>query len=102
MSYDPRFFDSAANARWPEGPEALDTFLQLTRDDVDEIVDRALKNNPRGRTWEGLLHVLDRDGYGRVRDLGVPVATVWARHLGVIPMTARKPESAVAKRAAGS
>jgi hypothetical protein len=95
----PNFFEQVARDRWPAGSEALDAFLQLSREDVFAVVERALRGSPRGRTWEGLQHVLEQKGYERVADLGLPAAVAWARHLGVVPPTTELPAPAPTGRA---
>ena len=64
--------------------EALGAFLELDPEDVNAIAKWALRRSPRGRTWQGLQHLMEDKGYGRVREMGEAAAVVWARHLGVV------------------
>ena len=84
----PRFFELVAHEDWPQTGDALRIFLQLEPEDVRAIVKRTLRTSPRGRTWQGLEHVMEQKGYRQVSDLGADAATAWARHLGVIAPTA--------------
>ena len=58
-------------------------FLDLDGEDVQAIAKWTLTRSPRGRTWQGLLHLMEHKGYGQVRDMGEEAAVAWARHLGV-------------------
>lgn len=88
LTFDsPRLFEQVAHDEWPPGAGALELFLELDREDVQAIVKRTLRSSPRGRTWQGLEHVMEQKGYRRVRELGADAAAVWARHLGVVPRT---------------
>jgi hypothetical protein len=64
-------------------PFSFEHFLDLTAREVEEeaIVTRA--NPDVARTWTSLANVLRREGYGAVRDLGLPAANAWGTHLGV-------------------
>lgn len=79
----PGFFKLVAEGSWPPGEEALGVFLDLDSEDVQAIVKWTLKRSPRGRTWQGLWHLMDHKGYGQVREMGEEAAVAWARHLGV-------------------
>ena len=79
----PGFFALVGQGSWPAGEEALDVFLGLSREDVQAIVKWTLKRSPRGRTWQGLSHLMEQKGYSHVRDMGEEAAVSWARHLGV-------------------
>jgi hypothetical protein len=79
----PEFFKLIAQGSWPPGEDALGVFLDLDNEDVQAIVKLTLKRSPRGRTWQGLLHLMDHKGYRQVRDMGEEAAVAWARHLGV-------------------
>jgi len=68
---------------WPPGDEGLKAFLDLDTEDVGAIVKWTLRRSPRGRTWQGLHHVMEQKGYRHVRELGDEAAVAWARHLGV-------------------
>lgn len=77
------FFNLVAQDAWPPGDDALHVFLELDSDDVLAIVKCTLKRSPRGRTWQGLHHLMEHKGYVRVREMGEDAAVSWARHLGV-------------------
>jgi hypothetical protein len=79
----PGFFNLVGQDAWPPGDEALHVFLDLDSDDVLAIVKSTLRRSPRGRTWQGLHHLMEHKGYQRVRDMGEEAAVSWARHLGV-------------------
>ena len=79
----PDFFKLVAQGSWPPGDEALDVFFDLDSEDVQAIVKWTLRRSPRGRTWEGLHHLMEHKGYTQVRQLGQEAAVAWARHLGV-------------------
>ncbi|HKD93872.1 MAG TPA: hypothetical protein VKB43_04090 [Gaiellaceae bacterium] len=79
----PGFFTLVAQGAWPPGEEALDTFFNLRSEDVQAITKWSLRRSPRGRTWQGLFHLMEQKGYGQVRDMGQEAAVAWARHLGV-------------------
>jgi hypothetical protein len=79
----PGFFNGVAHGSWPPDYEAMHVFLDLDREDVRAIVKWTLKRSPRGRTWQGLHHLMEQKGYARVRDMGEDAAVAWARHLGV-------------------
>jgi hypothetical protein len=64
---------------------ALEEFLALTRWEVEAQAERTLARSQVGVTWLGLWHLMQRLGLMRVRELGLPAATSWAVHLGVIP-----------------
>jgi len=83
----PNFFNLVAQGSWPPGEEALDTFFNLHSEDVQAITKRSLRRSPRGRTWEGLFHLMEHKGYARVREMGEDAAVAWARHLGVTDQT---------------
>jgi hypothetical protein len=72
-----------AQDAWPAGDDALHVFFDLDSDDVLAIVNSTLKRSPRGRTWQGLHHLMEHKGYARVREMGEEAAVSWARHLGV-------------------
>ena len=42
------------------------------------------------RTWHSLANLMRRKDYWLVRELGVPAATSWALHLGVIGSQAKQ------------
>ena len=79
----PEFFRLVAQGSWLPGEEALDIFFDLDSEDVQAIVKWTLTRSPRGRTWEGLHHLMEHKGYTHVRQLGEEAAVAWARHLGV-------------------
>jgi len=79
----PGFFKLVAEGSWPPGEEALAVFFDLDSEDVRAITKWTLKRSPRGRTWQGLFHLMDHKGYAHVRDMGAEAAVAWARHLGV-------------------
>jgi hypothetical protein len=79
----PGFFKLVAQGSWPTGEEPLAIFLDLGSEDVRAIARWTLTRSPRGRTWEGLHHLMEQKGYTRVRQLGEEAAVSWARHLGV-------------------
>src|SRR5262245_24083944 len=64
-------------------------FLALTRLDVELIVQRTIRASPVGKTWTGLQRIMEREGCHNVYELGVPAATVWAKHLGLATKHAR-------------
>jgi len=79
----PEFFRLVAQGSWIRGEAALDVFFDLDSEDVQAIVKWTLRRSPRGRTWQGLHHVMEQKGYTHVRQLGEDAAVAWARHLGV-------------------
>jgi len=79
----PTFFTLVAQGSWPTGEEGLDTFFNLHSEDVQAISKWSLRRSPRGRTWVGLLHLMEHKGYVHVREMGEEAAVAWARHLGV-------------------
>jgi hypothetical protein len=83
----PGFFKLVAQGSWPPGEEALHVFLDLNIEDVQAITKWTLTRSPRGRTWQGLFHLMDQKGYTRVREMGEDAAVAWARHLGVTEQT---------------
>jgi hypothetical protein len=83
----PGFFTLVAQGSWPPGEEALDTFFNLHSEDVQAITKWSLRRSPRGRTWEGLFHLMEHKGYTHVREMGEEAAVAWARHLGVTGQT---------------
>ena len=82
---DPAYFDRLSIGGLGSEEETLEQFLLLTRDDVEVVVERTMRKSMFDRTWVGLLATLERNGYSRVRELGVPAATSWASNLGLIP-----------------
>jgi hypothetical protein len=64
--------------------EALSEFLVLSSADVEARAIRSLRGSPAGTTWLGLSKLMERQSYQLVRDLGLPAAGSWARHLGLI------------------
>jgi len=85
----PGFFTLVAQGSWPPGDEALNTFFNLHSEDVQAITKASLRRSPRGRTWEGLFHLMEHKGYAHVREMGEEAAVAWARHLGVTDQAGR-------------
>jgi hypothetical protein len=79
----PGFFKLVGQGSWPPGDEGLDTFFALHSEDVQAITKWSLTRSPKGRTWQGLFHLMQDKGYVHVREMGEEAATAWARHLGV-------------------
>jgi hypothetical protein len=73
----------------PDGRAALEAFMALTWYDVEEMSDKLRRTSATGVTWEGLSKLMQRGGHHSVQDLGVPAATSWAVHLGIVPPEAR-------------
>lgn len=79
----PGFFKLVGQGSWPPGDEGLDTFFALHSEDVQAITKWSLTRSPKGRTWQGLFHLMQDKGYVHVREMGEEAAVAWARHLGV-------------------
>ena len=68
----------------PDAGDVLERFLGLTIHDVANEATGARGSISRARTWDSLANLMRRKEYWLVRELGVPAATSWAVHLGVI------------------
>jgi hypothetical protein len=64
-------------------PVPLGRFLDLTAQEVEHEAILTRSSPAVARTWESLGNLMRRDGYGVVRELGIPAANAWASHLGV-------------------
>lgn len=64
--------------------DGLERFLGLSIWEVENEAARARGAVAMARTWYSLANLMRRKDCGVVRQLGVPAATSWATHLGVI------------------
>jgi hypothetical protein len=64
--------------------DGLERFLGLSLWEVEHEAASARGPVAFARTWYSLANLMRRKDYGLVRELGVPAATSWAEHLGVI------------------
>ena len=74
--------------------DVLERFLGLSLFEVQNEAATARGSIAAARTWDSLANVMRRNDYALVRELGVPAATSWAVHLGVIGERAKEPASA--------
>jgi hypothetical protein len=70
--------------------DVLERFLGLSLREVENEAASARGAVAMARTWYSLANLMRRKDCGVVRELGVPAATSWAVHLGVIGSQARQ------------
>ena len=73
--------------------DVLERFLGLSVWEVENEAASARGAVALSRTWYSLANLMRRKDYWLVRELGVPAATSWAVHLGVIGSQAPEPVS---------
>ena len=73
--------------------DVLERFLGLSIWEVEDEAVRARGAVATARTWHSLANLMRRKDCGVVRELGVPAATSWATHLGVIGTQAAREAS---------
>ena len=73
--------------------DVLERFLGLSVWEVENEAASARGAVALSRTWYSLANLMRRKDYWLVRELGVPAATSWAVHLGVIGSQAQEPVS---------
>jgi hypothetical protein len=72
------------------GGDGLERFLGLSVREVENEAAGARGAVAMARTWHSLANLMRRKDYWLVRELGVPAATSWALHLGVIGSQAKE------------
>lgn len=73
--------------------DVLEQFLGLSVWEVENEAASARGAVGLARTWYSLANLMRRKDYWLVRELGVPAATSWAVHLGVIGSQTKQPVS---------
>jgi hypothetical protein len=73
--------------------DGLERFLDLTVWEVENEAASVRGAVAAARTWHSLANLMHRKDYWLVRDLGIPAATSWAVHVGVIGSQAKQPVS---------
>jgi len=73
--------------------DVLERFLGLSVWEVENEAASARGAVGLARTWYSLANLMRRKDYWLVRELGVPAATSWAVHLGVIGSQTKQPVS---------
>ena len=73
--------------------DVLEQFLGLNVWEVENEAASVRGAISAARTWHSVASLMRRKDYSQVRDLGIPAATSWAVHLGVIGSQAKQPVS---------
>jgi len=73
--------------------DVLEQFLGLNVWEVENEAASVRGGISAARTWHSLANLMHRKDYRLVRELGIPAATSWAVHLGVIGSQAKQPVS---------
>jgi hypothetical protein len=73
--------------------DVFEHFLGLNVWEIENEAASARGAVSAARTWHSLASLMRRKDYSLVRDLGIPAATSWAVHLGVIGSQAKQPVS---------
>ena len=73
--------------------DVLERFLDLNLLEVENEAANLRGAVGLARTWHSLASLMRRKDYWLVRDLGIPAASSWAVHLGIIRSQAKQPVS---------
>jgi len=79
-----RYFAGLSKRDQAPDHDVFRQFMLLTRTEVEAVMKATLRRHRLGRTWAGLFHLMERNGYRQVRDMGIPAATSWATHLELL------------------